>query len=190
LCLAFGSPLGEFPESISLGVVSGLNRELPAIDGRAIYDVIQTDAAINPGNSGGPLVSVMGDVIGVNTAGIDIADNIGFAVPSTLVLDVADELRTYGEIQRASLGISIASRRERRTLASRISITAVRPNLAGALEVGDVLLQVANRPIRSQSDLFRVLGRNAIDAPIAVLVERNGEPVEVTCRPGVMSKVN
>uniref|UniRef100_UPI000B004BFD S1C family serine protease n=2 Tax=Mycolicibacterium mucogenicum TaxID=56689 RepID=UPI000B004BFD len=79
LCFAFGSPLGAFPESLSIGIVSGLKRSLPTGDRQSIFDVIQTDAAINPGNSGGPLVNVDGRVIGVNTAGIDGADGIGFA---------------------------------------------------------------------------------------------------------------
>lgn len=97
LCFAFGSPLGEFPESISIGIVSGLKRSLPTGDKQAIFDVIQTDAAINPGNSGGPLVNVDGLVIGVNTAAIPEADGIGFAVPADTVAEVVQELITYGD---------------------------------------------------------------------------------------------
>lgn len=77
LCFALGSPLGEFPESMSLGIVSGLKRSLPTAEGRAIFGVIQTDCAINPGNSGGPLVGVDGQVIGVNTAIRSGAEGIG-----------------------------------------------------------------------------------------------------------------
>ncbi|WP_244949059.1 S1C family serine protease [Mycolicibacterium doricum] len=110
LCFAFGSPLGEFPESISIGIVSGLKRSLPTGDKQAIFDVIQTDAAINPGNSGGPLVNVDGQVIGVNTAIVPEADGIGFAVPADTVAEVVHELITYGAVERASLGVSVARR--------------------------------------------------------------------------------
>ena len=93
-----------------MGIVSGLKRSLPAGDRQAIFDVIQTDAAINPGNSGGPLVDVDGLVIGVNTAGIDGAEGIGFAVPADTVFEVVHELITYGAVERASLGVTLSRR--------------------------------------------------------------------------------
>jgi S1-C subfamily serine protease len=95
--VAIGSALGDFPNSVTVGVVSGVNRALELDDDMVIEGLIQTDAAINKGNSGGPLVNLEGEVIGINTFIIresqrsGVAEGIGFAIPSTLVRDLADE---------------------------------------------------------------------------------------------------
>src|SRR4051794_32142403 len=81
ICLAIGSPLGEYTESVSIGIVSGLARTIPTTRGRPLERAIQTDAAINHGNSGGPLIDAMGRVLGVNTCIDTRATGIGFAVP-------------------------------------------------------------------------------------------------------------
>ena len=80
--IALGHPFG-FERSVSLGVVSALERRLPGRDGATLDGLIQTDAAINPGNSGGPLTNVRGQVVGINTAMLPFAQGIGFAVPSS-----------------------------------------------------------------------------------------------------------
>ncbi len=88
--LAIGSPLGDFPNSVTMGIVSGLNRAL-AYDDVILYGLLQTDAAINQGNSGGPLVNLQGKVVGINTFIIrtdheqSVAEGIGFAIPSSAV---------------------------------------------------------------------------------------------------------
>ena len=184
LCFAFGSPLGEFPESISVGIVSGLKRSLPTGDRRAIFDVIQTDAAINPGNSGGPLVNVDGLVIGVNTAGIEGADGISFAIPAETVIEVAHELITYGAVERASLGVSVA----RRVVDGApdhyaVVVTAVRARPAGPFQRGDAVLGVGNREIRTQNDLLRALRRDVADRKLNVVVLRDGHEVSLECLP-------
>ncbi|RUP02128.1 MAG: trypsin-like serine protease [Mycobacterium sp.] len=184
LCFAFGSPLGDLPESISIGIVSGLKRSLPTGDRQAIFDVIQTDAAINPGNSGGPLVNVDGHVIGVNTAGIDGADGISFAIPSETVANVVHELITYGAVERASLGVTVARRSvEGSPDGHALVVTAVRDNAAGPLECGDAIIAVGDRRISTQNDLLRALHRNVADRKVAVVVLRNGYEVSVECRP-------
>ncbi len=86
--LALGSPLGDFPNSVTMGIVSGLQRTLE-LDGVRLYGLIQTDAAINQGNSGGPLVNLQGEVVGINTVIIraddrqSVAEGIGFAIPAS-----------------------------------------------------------------------------------------------------------
>lgn len=95
--VAIGSALGDFPNSVTVGVVSGVNRALELEDDMVIEGLIQTDAAINKGNSGGPLVNLDGQVIGINTFIIregrrsGVAEGIGFAIPSTLARDLAEE---------------------------------------------------------------------------------------------------
>ena len=184
LCFAFGCPLGRYPESISIGIVSGLKRSLPAGDRQAIFDVIQTDAAINPGNSGGPLVNTEGLVIGVNTAGIDGADGIGFAIPAETVAEVVQELISYRAVQRASLGVTVAKRAVRGAPDGHaLVITALRTNAAGHLQPGDAILAIGDRQIRSQNDLLRALRREVLDRKVDVLVLRDGEELTVECLP-------
>lgn len=185
LCFAFGSPLGRYPESLSIGIVSGLKRSIPAGDRQAIFDVIQTDAAINPGNSGGPLVNADGLVIGVNTQ-IDVEAKwgIGFAVPAETIAEVAREILTHGSVERASLGITVARKSIKGAPSGHaLVITALRSNPAGPLCEGDVLLTVAGREIATQNDLLRALRRDVANRRIQVVVLRDGQEVSIECLP-------
>lgn len=95
---AIGNALGEYNNSVSVGIISGLNRAIEASDGRQvekITGVIQTDAAINPGNSGGPLVDLTGEVIGVNVATVRGSENIGFAIPIKVVEQILRQQKLY-----------------------------------------------------------------------------------------------
>ncbi|MFB6130109.1 MAG: S1C family serine protease [Salinigranum sp.] len=106
---AIGNPFG-LEETITHGIVSGVNRSMPTNRGFTIPDVVQTDAAINPGNSGGPLVTCNGTVLGVNTAGIAAAraNNIGFAISSSVIRQVVPSLISTGEYSHAYLGVRVA----------------------------------------------------------------------------------
>ena len=108
--LAVGNPLGEFEDTLSAGIVSGLSRRITAYGGSKMHvtslrGLIQTDAAINPGNSGGPLVNMKGEAIGVNTAMVMNAQNLGFAIPINYAKKMLEEVMTYGKIKRPFLGI-------------------------------------------------------------------------------------
>jgi len=107
--IAIGNSLGEFRNTVSTGVISGLSRSLTAGSaGRYsdhLTDLIQTDAAINPGNSGGPLLNLAGEVIGINTAIVYNSQNIGFAIPVDSVKSVIQSVSKYGRIVRPYLGV-------------------------------------------------------------------------------------
>lgn len=107
--IAIGNPLGEFANSVTRGIISGLQRNVLARaefgEEEQLTDIIQTDAAINPGNSGGPLFNISGQVIGVNVAVAQGAENIGFALPINPVKRIVEEVRTTGKISTPYLGI-------------------------------------------------------------------------------------
>jgi len=106
--IAIGNALGEFRNTVSVGVVSGLKRTVSASGGgmvETLEDVIQTDAAINPGNSGGPLINLKGEVVGINTAMVKGAQNIGFAIPINQAKRMLEKVKKYGKIVYPFLGI-------------------------------------------------------------------------------------
>lgn len=108
--IAIGNALGEFQSSVSTGVVSGLSRLITAISDASghqerLRGLIQTDAAINPGNSGGPLINISGEVIGINSAVVFGAQNIGFAIPIEKAKRDIEDIKKYGRIRRPYLGV-------------------------------------------------------------------------------------
>ncbi len=106
--VAIGNSLGEFRNTVSVGVVSGLGRSISATDGRTsqlLEDVIQTDAAINSGNSGGPLLNLRGEVIGINTAMVVGAQNIGFSIPISRAQKMIESIELHGELIYPFLGV-------------------------------------------------------------------------------------
>jgi len=106
--IAIGNALGEFKNTVSVGVISGLGRTITAAGGsfvETLDDVIQTDAAINPGNSGGPLLNLKGEVVGVNTAIAQTGQNIGFTIPINKAKKDIEQIRTSGKITYPFLGV-------------------------------------------------------------------------------------
>jgi serine protease Do len=108
--IAVGNALGEFHDTVSAGIISGLSRYIQATNNMTnqaerLRGLIQTDAAINPGNSGGPLINIKGEVIGINTAMVMGAQNIGFAIPINYAKKDLEEVKKYGKIKFPFLGI-------------------------------------------------------------------------------------
>ncbi len=107
IAIAIGSPLGDFRGTVTMGVISALNRQIGSMQG-----LIQTDAAINNGNSGGPLINSLGQVVGINTLVVrstndgNVAEGLGFAIPSNLVREITSQLVAKGKVERAYLGIT------------------------------------------------------------------------------------
>ena len=165
LVVAIGNPL-RFERSVSLGVVSALDRSLPGPGGHQFEGLIQTDAAINPGNSGGPLVDATGTVVGINTAIIPFAQGIGFAVPAYTATWVAAVLITRGEIRRPVLGIAASGVDLPLELAQEFGQPrAVRvfqvgkgtPAEQAGIKEGELLLSANGAPLSSIDDLQRVM---------------------------------
>ena len=193
LVVAIGNPLG-FESTVTVGVVSALGRSLRARSGRLIDDVIQTDAALNPGNSGGPLVSSRGEVIGVNTAIIQGAQGICFAVASNTAQFVLGELVRHGRVRRAYIGISAQQTTIPRRLqlasgltqSSAATITSSEPgspaNRSGLL-TGDMIVTLDGQPVTGADDLIRLLTGERIGRSIEIAVLRLGKLRRFTLAP-------
>jgi serine protease Do len=173
LVVAIGNPF-RFERSVSLGVVSALDRSLNGPQGSLFEGLIQTDAAINPGNSGGPLVDARGSVVGINTAIVPYAQGLGFAVPAHTAHWVSGILIQRGEVRRPFLGIAARGVELVKSIAGELGqLRAVRifevspstPAAAAGLKDGDLLLTADGVPLASVDDLQRVMvlgGRPAV----------------------------
>jgi S1-C subfamily serine protease len=168
IVLAVGNPL-RFERSVTWGLVSAIDRTLPSSSG-ALEGLIQTDAAINPGNSGGPLVSVDGDIVGINTAIVPYAQGLGFAVPAYTASWVAGELMMKGRVNRrylgiAASGIDIPARLAKEPSHARgVYVHRVEdgsPAHRGGLKDGDILTRAEARDLWNLDDLQRVLSLGA-----------------------------
>lgn len=193
IVIAIGNPLG-LQSTVTHGVVSALGRSLRAQNGRMIENVIQTDAPLNPGNSGGPLVDVRGAVVGVNSAIIAMAQGISFAIPSATARFVAAALMREGRVRRSYLGISGAPTPIGRGLAGALGL-AVREGIRvvevvprspadrGGLRAGDILVGFEGLPLRTLSELQRLLDASRIGQPAVLRAIRRGELVSLTVIP-------
>src|SRR5579883_2874430 len=184
LVVAIGNPLG-FESTVTAGVVSALGRSIRSVSGRTIEDVIQTDAALNPGNSGGPLVSSQAEVIGINTAIINGAQGICFAVASNTANLVLGEIARHGRVRRAYIGVGAGTFPIPRRIALRLGLEQA--NGARVLQVeqgspadhagllpGDVVIRLDGVDINGVDDLIRVLDRDRIGKTLAMDVLRLG----------------
>jgi S1-C subfamily serine protease len=192
IAIAVGSPFG-FQQTVTAGVVSALGRSMRSQSGRLIDNIVQTDAALNPGNSGGPLVNSRGEVIGVNTAIIQSAQGICFAIASNTAELVAAWLIKDGFIRRSWIGIMgqtapIHTRiaRFHRLEHQGILILGVDPNGPGAAahaREGDVLVAFRGEAVRSIDELQRRLVASEIGVESAITVLRGTELLELKIRP-------
>jgi S1-C subfamily serine protease len=188
LAVAIGSPLG-FESTVTAGVVSALGRTLRSVSGTLIDGVIQTDAALNPGNSGGPLVDSRGRVVGINTAVIQPAQGLCFAVPINTAKTILPGLLKHGRVVRGYLGLHLRpvpiapDVRERYGLAQRTGLEIQMleedgPAEAGGLWIDDVLIGFGGRPVVSVDDLHRLLVQLPVGEPATADLLRDGRRIE------------
>jgi len=184
LVVAIGNPLG-FESTVTAGVVSALGRSIRSVSGRTIEDVIQTDAALNPGNSGGPLVASNAEVIGINTAIINGAQGICFAVASNTAQFVLSEIIRHGHVRRAHIGVSgqtapvprrhaVVAGVENKMGALLMQIEPHGPAAQAGLLPGDVVIRLDGTDINGVDDLIRVLDHDRIGKTLAMVVLRLG----------------
>jgi S1-C subfamily serine protease len=184
LVVAIGNPLG-FESTVTAGVVSALGRSIRSVSGRTIEDVIQTDAALNPGNSGGALVASNAEVIGINTAIINGAQGICFAVASNTAQFVLSEIIRHGYVRRAYIGVSgqtapvprrhaVVAGVENKMGALLMNIEPDSPAAKASLLPGDVVIRLDGVDINGVDDLIRVLDRDRIERTLAMDVLRLG----------------
>jgi S1-C subfamily serine protease len=204
---AIGNPFG-LDWTLTTGIVSALDRSLPAQEGSSIVEhLIQTDAAINPGNSGGPLLDSAGRLIGINTAIYSpsgASAGIGFAVPVDTVMRVVPQLIRHGKYTRPALGIEVdegVNTRLSRLLgiegvfvldvapgspAAAAGLTPLRLTPDGRMVAGDIIIAVAGKPVDSVARLLARLDDFSVGDVVQIGLLRGGQrhTVTVTLQPG------
>lgn len=197
--ITIGNALGEFRNTVSTGVISGLGRTITASGGgivQTLEDVIQTDAAINLGNSGGPLLNLRGEVIGINVAMAQSAQNIGFAIPIDKAKRDVEQVKTIGKITYAFLGVryvlitsEIQEERELKVdygalivagdSASEYAITPESAADKAGLQEEDIILEFNNEKISVQNSLAKIIQKYYPEDIIILKILRQEKEIEV-----------
>ena len=196
--VAVGNALGEFHDTVSAGIVSGLSRYITAFSGfnhetARLRGLIQTDAAINPGNSGGPLVDIEGRVIGINTAVVMGAQNIGFAIPINYAKKDLEEVKKYGRILVPFLGVKYVILNKEISEQNKLPVDygalVVRENLGesavvknsaadkAGLKEFDIILEASGEKITMKNTLSDILQKFKIGDGIELRVLREGKEI-------------
>lgn len=190
--IAIGTALGEFRHTVTTGVISGLGRGIQAGSGygfvETLDNVIQTDAAINPGNSGGPLLNSVGQVIGVNVAVSQGAQNIGFAIPINIIKDSLNTFNETGQFNRATLGVRYREIGEETALLNEVPagsyivevIAGTAADEAG-LQPGDIIVELDDVRISDiEGGLAKVLIEKRVGQRVTIDVYRRGESISLS----------
>lgn len=193
--IAIGNALGEFRNTVSTGVVSGLSRSITAGNGSSseqLENVIQTDAAINPGNSGGPLLDQQGKVVGVNVAVAGNSENIGFSLPINVVRSSIESMKSEGRVIRPYLGVRYVPVTEELVKANKLSVDygvlvlrgETREELAvipgspadkAGIEENDLILAVDGQTIEANHSLASMIRGKSVGQEIELKIQHKGE---------------
>ena len=192
--IAIGNALGEYQNTVSVGVISGLGRTVTASGGgtsETLEDIIQTDAAINPGNSGGPLLNLAGEVIGINTAVAASGENIGFAISIDKAIRDIEQVKNTGKISYPFLGVryvlindSVAKERKlsvnygalivKGKTSSEAAISSGSPAQKAGLLEGDIILEISGEKITEDNSLAKVISAFSPGDTVSLKILRNG----------------
>jgi len=201
--IAIGSPLGDFKNTVTVGVISATERSIEVADNYFMEGLIQTDAAINQGNSGGPLVNLAGEVIGINALivrggsfGSAVAEGLGFAIPSNKARAVSEQLITKGYFSYPFLGISYQWFTERiaRTYDLPVdkglyisSVVRDSPAQAAGLQEGDIITHMGDQKFDEDHPFINVLYTYSPGDSTTLIVLRNGDTIELRVTFGELS---
>jgi S1-C subfamily serine protease len=198
--IAIGNALGEFRNTINVGVISGLRRTVTAGDNmgqsETLEEVIQTDAAINPGNSGGPLLNLKGEVIGINTAIAQGAQNIGFAIPINKAKKDLEQVKTGGKISTPFLGIryiiinkdiqkknnltvdygALVLRGEQR---DDLAVAPGSPADKAGIVENDIILEIDGKKIAEDNSLSNIVQSHSVGDELTLKVMHKGETKDI-----------
>jgi len=191
--IAIGSPLGEFRNTVTVGVISATGRMLDTGNGYFMEDLLQTDAAINQGNSGGPLVNLNGELVGINTLIVRggngssaVAEGLGFAIPSNTVRLIAERIIAQGYFARPYLGVNFQSitpaiaRRYDLPAAWGAYVTDVDsggPAANTGLQRGDIIVSIGEQSIDEENSYINVLFTHQPGDEVTIKALRNGQEV-------------
>ncbi len=186
--IAIGNALGEFSNTVTTGVVSGLGRSITAGSSSGQFqeqldNVIQTDAAINSGNSGGPLLNSAGQVIGINTAVSTSGQNLGFAIPINDAKPILDEFKRTGKIAGpAYLGVSYQVVTQRTALLNEVpqgmyiqQVVAGSPAAEAGIQTGDIVTKIDDKDMRESNDLSTHIRSKKIGDTVKLTYWREGQ---------------
>lgn len=193
--IAIGNALGEFQNSVTVGVVSAKERQLNA-GGESLDGLIQTDAAINPGNSGGPLVNLAGQVIGINTAIAGNAEGIGFAINIDSVKTALDSVLKTGKIVRPYLGVRYLSLNKEIAQSSKLPVDkgalvyrgtgpadlAVIPSSPAdkaGIKENDIITKINGQELSETTSLVSLLQKYKVGDTVSVTLLRQGQEIKV-----------
>ncbi|MBI4100861.1 trypsin-like peptidase domain-containing protein [Candidatus Microgenomates bacterium] len=196
--IAIGNALGEFENTVTSGIISGIGRPVTATTGiseaERLQDLFQTDAAINPGNSGGPLVNIHGQVVGINTAIAGGAENIGFAIPINQAKAGIASIEKTGKLEKPYLGVRYVDINNEIAKANNLPVkegalissdegsTAILPNSPAAkagLKEGDIITKVNGEQITKSKSLVTLIGKFQVGDEISFTILRDGKSQEV-----------
>lgn len=193
---AIGNPFG-FDQTLTTGVISSLGREIESSTHRPIQGVIQTDAAINPGNSGGPLLDSAGRVIGINTAIVSPSGayaGLGFAVPVDVVNRIVPQIISGQKIKKPGLGVRFVedywvrrfglegvlfSQVVEGSSAEKAGLQPTVVDARGRVLIGDLIVAVDGKPVRSTNDLYRILDNHEVGDTVKVTIQRDDRKRDV-----------